>query len=164
MRIHGDRALIAPRSLVFEAIHDPAVLLACIPGCEAVEQIGPDEYRARVVIRLPGIAGAWDLDVRVAEAVPPVSCQLEGRLAGSPGTVTGSATINLDDVPTGGSRLRYLADARIEGPIAWLDSALVERLARTILDQGLARLDQEVGRRAVSDDREAGVTNAGVAT
>jgi len=156
MRIRGDRPLMAPRTAVFEAIHDPAVLLTCIPGCEAVEQTAPAEYQARIVIRLPGIAGVWALKVRVAEAVPPTRCRLEGRIEGSPGTVTGQATLELANEPAGGTRLDYLADARIEGPLAWLDSALVERLARTILEQGLARLDQEVGRRIASDDGAAG--------
>jgi hypothetical protein len=149
---------------VFEAIHDPAVLLACIPGCETIEQVATAEYRARIAIRLPGIAGAWMLNVHVADAVAPAWCRLEGRLEGGPGTVSGRATIDLSDVSAGGSRLVYDADARIDGPLAWLDSALVERLARTILDQGLARLDQEIGRRAGSGAEEPGVAEAGVAT
>jgi len=152
VRIHGERGLIAPRAAVFEAIQDPAVLLACIPGCEAVERTATGEYRGRIVIRLPGIAGAWALSVRVAEAVPPARCRLDGRIEGASGSVAGHATLELEDEPAGGSRLSYVAQARIEGPLAWLDSALVERLARTILEQGLARLDQEVGRREVSDD------------
>jgi carbon monoxide dehydrogenase subunit G len=163
MRLTGDRRFLAPRAMVFVAIHDPAVLLACIPGCEAVEQVAPEEYRARIVIRLPGIAGAWALNVRVADAVPPARCRLEGRIEGTSGTVAGEARLELEDEPDGGSRLDYVAAARIEGPLAWLDTALIERLARTILDQGLARLDQEVGRRA---DGDAGATSneVGVAT
>ena len=163
MRIRGDRRMVAPRAEVFGAIHDPAVLLACIPGCEAVEQAAPAEYRARIVIRLPGIAGAWKLTVRVADAVPPSWCRLDGQIEGASGTVAGTAVIELADEPDGGSRLGYLADARIEGPLAWLDSALVERLAGTVLEQGLARLDQEAGRRAWSE-RAADGRDVGVAT
>ncbi len=164
MRLTGDRRFVAPRTAVFEAIHDPAVLLACIPGCEAVEQTAPDEYRARIVIRLPGIAGSWNLQVRVADSVPPARCRLEGRIEGGPGAVAGQARLELEDELDGGSRLDYLAEARIEGPLAFLDSALVERLARTILDQGLARLDQEVGRRTDDDSTRTHGDEVGVAT
>ncbi len=147
MRIAGHRDLAASRPVVFEAIQDPTVLLACIPGCEAVERDSPTDYRARIAIRLPGIAGSYELVVRVADAQPPATCRLEGHVQGRPGTIAGLATLELIETVGSGTRLVYVADARIEGPLAWLDTGLIERLARTILDQGLARLDQQLGRR-----------------
>ncbi len=154
MRVAGHRTLAAPRDEVFEAIHDPTMLLACIPGCEAVERVSPTGYRAQFALRLPSIAGSYELSVRVVDAIPPASCRLDGRVVGRPGAVTGQATLELTDVD-GGSLLDYTVDARIDGPLAWLDSTLVERLARGILEQGLARLDHDLARRAMAGDAEA---------
>ncbi len=151
MRIAGRRALAAPRQAVFEAIHDPTVLLACIPGCEAVERVSPGEYRARLALRLAAIAGTYELSVRVVEAISPASCRLDGRVRGRPGAVSGQATLELTDVD-GGSLLDYTVDARIDGPLAWLDSSLVERLAGAILEQGLARLDEDLARPAMAGE------------
>ncbi len=154
MRVTGHRTLAAPRDDVFEAIHDPTVLLACIPGCESVERVSPAEYRAQFAIRLPSIAGSYELSVRVVDEIRPASCRLDGRVGGRPGAVTGQATLELTDVE-GGSQLGYTVDARIDGPLAWIDSSLVERLAHGILEQGLARLDHDLARRAMAGDAEA---------
>ncbi len=201
MRIAGSRLIAAPRDAVFDAIHDPSVLLACIPGCEQAERCSPTEYRARLALRLAAIGGTYELSVRVEDAIRPASCRLEGRLDGRPGTITGQATLELTDAGTApdvvpraaattdatteartdatsdaasaatpdavpgahpasaaaaasglGCRLDYVADARIDGPLAWLDSSLVERLARGVLEQGLDRLAEDLARRAVHDE------------
>lgn len=151
MRIAGSRVLGAPRAAVFEAIHDPEVLLACIPGCQSVERTSRDDYQARLAITLPAVGGSYRLSVRVVDASPPVSCRLEAQLDGRPGTIAGQATLGLREADAG-SRLDYRADARLEGPLAWLDSSLVERLARTVIEQGLDRLDRGLTSRPAPAD------------
>ena len=38
MEIKGEYRIAAPRDKVFAALNDPAVLQACIPGCESLEK------------------------------------------------------------------------------------------------------------------------------
>lgn len=155
MRIEGTRVLGAPRAAVFEAINDPEVLLACIPGCESVERTSSADYLARLSIVLPAVGGRFRLEVRVVEANPPASCRLDARLEGRPGTISGQAMLDLVEAPAG-TRLDYRADARLDGPIAWLDTSLVERLARSVIEQGLDRLDRDLARRPAAVDTTAG--------
>jgi uncharacterized protein len=162
VRFTGGRTFSAPRAAVFDAIHDPTVLLACIPGCAAAERVSPTEYRARLALQVAAIGGSYELRVRVVDADRPAACRLEGRLDGRSGTITGRATIALAELDgegdvavtagrgdDAGCRLAYVADARIEGPLAWLDTGLVERLAQRVLAQGLDRLADDLARRAV---------------
>ena len=46
MKISGTATLHAPRADVWEALNDPAVLVATIPGCERLEAVG-DGRRTR---------------------------------------------------------------------------------------------------------------------
>jgi carbon monoxide dehydrogenase subunit G len=149
MRIAGSHLLAAPRQVVFDAIHDPAVLLASIPGCREARRVSPTEYAAELELRLPAVAGAFHLSVRVLDAVSPRHCQLDGRVDGRPGTIAGQALLQLTETGDG-TRLDYTADGRIEGPLAWLDSSLVERLAATLLDQGFERLDRALAAAVAS--------------
>ena len=57
VNVHGTHHMTAPRAAVFDAIRDPRVLLAVIPGCQAVEEVAPDEYEGRITLRLPGAVG-----------------------------------------------------------------------------------------------------------
>ena len=67
---------------------------------------------------------------------------LEGRVEGRVGTIAGRATFQLaDDGPR--TIVEYAGSATVSGPLASLDSRFIEGLARSLVNDGLARL----GRR-----------------
>ena len=145
MNVSGSFILDAPRDEVFRAVCDPAILMAVIPGCEAVEQVGPDEYRGLITLRLPGIVGSYRTHVRLVDAVVPERAGLEGSVEGSLGSIDGRAEFTLaEDAP--GTRLDYHGRAVIGGTLARLDSRFAESLAESLIAQGLRALDQRLTR------------------
>ncbi len=46
MEIKGEYKIAAPRDKVFAALNDPAILQACIPGCESLEKTSDTEMKA----------------------------------------------------------------------------------------------------------------------
>ena len=91
VNIHGSHRFEAPREAVFAAIRDPRVLMAVIPGCEAVEEVAPDQYDGRITLRLPGAVGSYRTHVALVDVVEPERAGLDGRVEGSMGTITGRA-------------------------------------------------------------------------
>jgi carbon monoxide dehydrogenase subunit G len=140
VRIQGSHRFTAPPEAVFAAVRDPAVLLAVIPGCEQVAEVAPDEYEGRILLRLPGAIGSYRTHVRLVDVEPPVRAGLEGRVEGAMGTVDGRADFVLAPAGTG-TAMDYRGDGRIAGPLARLDSRFAERLAGSLIDQGLRALD-----------------------
>jgi carbon monoxide dehydrogenase subunit G len=140
MNVRGWHHLRAPRAAVYAAVCDPRVLMAVIPGCESVEQVSPTEYRAVIRLRLPGIAGRYATQVRLVDVDPPRASGLEGRLEGAMGSITGRADFVLHAAPSG-TDIQYKGHAVIGGPLARLDSRFTERLAESLIDQGLKALD-----------------------
>jgi carbon monoxide dehydrogenase subunit G len=65
------------------------------------------------------------------------------------GTITGRAEFTLADAQPGTS-MAYGGTGQIGGPLARLDTGFAERLAQTLIGQGLAALD----RRLASEGRE----------
>jgi carbon monoxide dehydrogenase subunit G len=141
MRLAGHHRFEAPPEVVFEAICDPAVLLAVIPGAEAVERTGPDTWEGRIALRLPGAVGSYRTHVRLVDADPPARAGLDGRVEGTMGSVTGRADLELTGDPGSGTDLAWRGTARIDGPLARLDSRFAERLADSLISQGLRALD-----------------------
>ena len=127
---------------MFAAICDPGTLLEVIPGCEEIHQVSADEYRGRIAIRLPGIVGTYETLVRLVQADPPAHAALEGRVEGRVGTIAGRAAFRLAD-DGGKTMVEYEGTGVVSGPLARLDSRFIEGLARSLIDEGLARL----GRR-----------------
>ena len=143
MNVRGSRTLAAPPDAVFEAICDPRTLLGVIPGCQAIERVDEVEYRCRISLRLPGLAGTYRTVVRLVDADPPTSGRLDGEVVGALGSITGSASFRL--VATdGGTTVEYDGRATIGGPLARLDSRFVEGLARSLVNQGLGNLDHRL--------------------
>ena len=155
MNIHGSRTLEAPREAVFAAILDPNVLLAVIPGCQAIEQVSATEYRGRISLRLPGMVGSYRTLVRVVEAEAPSDGRLEGEVTGALGSITGGASFHLAG-SDGGTVVDYEGQATIGGPLARLDSRFVEGLAGSLINQGLGELDARL-----RDRPPAGIVSAG---
>jgi uncharacterized protein len=145
VNVVGTHRLAATREEVYAAICDPAMLMAVIPGCEAIEQVGPGDYVGTIALRLPGLAGTFQARVRLVDAVPPDRAQLEGRLEGTAGSLIGRADFDLtrDSMST---VLDYRGQATIQGPLARLDSRFAERLAGTLIDQALRALDERLAR------------------
>ena len=65
MKIEGTREIPAPRDRVWAAFLDPAVLSKAIPGCEALEEVGPGEYKAVMKIGVGAIKGTFEGKVRL---------------------------------------------------------------------------------------------------
>jgi 2-furoyl-CoA dehydrogenase large subunit len=143
MNIRGSHHFDAPREVVFEALRDPRVLMAVIPGCRAVEEVHPDEYEGRIALRLPGAAGTYRTHVRLIDVAPPEHTGLQGRVEGSMGTIEGTARFSLE-ADGAGTRMDYEGSAVIGGPLARLDSRFAERLAESLIGQGLRALDQRL--------------------
>lgn len=140
MKVRGSHRFRAPREAVFGAICDPAVLMAVIPGCEAVAQVVPGEYDGRISLRLPGAVGSYRTRVRLVDVQAPERSGLEGRVEGSMGSITGRADFTLSASGTG-TQLEYRGTGQVQGPLARLDSRFAERLAQSLIDQGLRALD-----------------------
>lgn len=143
MNIRGTHTLGARRDDVFAAICDPDALLAVIPGCRDIEQVGDAEYRGRISLRLPGVVGTYRTVVRLVDSEPPARGELEGELEGSLGTIRGRATFRLTDAGVG-TRIDYEGQAVIGGPLARLDSRFVEGLAGSLIEQGLRNMESRL--------------------
>jgi hypothetical protein len=146
VNLHGTHRFAAPRERVFDAIRDPRVLMAVIPGCEGVEQTAPDEYIGRISLRLPGAVGSYRTTVRMVDVVAPERVGLDGRVEGAMGAITGRADLTLTDAGanpdgTAGTDMDYRGSGTIDGPLARLDSRFAERLAESLIAQGLRALD-----------------------
>jgi carbon monoxide dehydrogenase subunit G len=151
MNIQGSHRFEAPREAVFAAIRDPRVLMSVIPGCESVEQVAPDRYDGLITLRLPGAVGRYRTHVTLVDVVEPEQAGLDGSVEGTMGTITGHADFVLRAAPGGagtGTDMDYRGSGVIGGPLARLDSRFTERLAESLIDQGLRALDLRLATEA----------------
>ena len=142
MKLSGEAVLTAPVADVYAALNDPAVLVRTIPGCQRLEKVGPDSYRATVLAGVASIKGTFDGDVRLTDQAPPNSFTLHAAGAGAPGTVTAVARVSLSPGDAGGTRLSYDADATNGGMIGGVGQRMLAGVARKTAGEFFAAVDR----------------------
>jgi carbon monoxide dehydrogenase subunit G len=142
MKLSGEATLQAGVDEVYAALNDPAVLVRTIPGCQRLEQVGPDAYKATVAAGVASIKGTFDGDVRLADQRPPNAFSLHASGAGAPGTVTAVARVSLEPADGGGTVLRYDADATIGGVIGGVGQRMLTGVARKTAGEFFAAVDR----------------------
>ena len=107
MELTGDIVIAAARARVWAALNDPVVLAACIPGCEAVEAVGPLEKTARVMIKVGPVRARFAGRIVLADVIEAERCSMsfEGS-GGAAGMVRtpGCATRCKPRSPAGSAR------------------------------------------------------------
>jgi carbon monoxide dehydrogenase subunit G len=134
MEILGQQQIAAARQKVWDGLNDPDVLKACLPGCEAVERISPEEFRVIIKTAIGPLKARFQGSLKIAEAKIPESCvmQFEGQ-GGAVGFGKGTASVDLTENAEG-TELRYEAKAQIGGKLAQVGSRLIDSVAKKMAD------------------------------
>src|SRR5262245_64481807 len=103
MKLEGSYEVKAPREKVWSAFLDPETLRKAIPGCEKLEMVGPDEYKATLKIGVAAVKGTFEGKVRLSDKKPSDSYRLAAEGSGGPGFVRADTLISLADIEGGRS-------------------------------------------------------------
>jgi uncharacterized protein len=145
--ISGERTLSADRQRVWDALHDPDVLKAAIPGCEQLEPAGDDSYELTVNVGISAIKGRYSGRITLSESNPLDSYRLVARGSGMAGSAEGDAVISLSEDGEG-TLLRYEASVKASGAMARLGTRLISGAARMMADRFFAAFEEELNKQA----------------
>lgn len=148
MKMEGETLIPAPRALVFEALNDETLLIACIPGCEALERISDTELAASMSAKVGPVKANFKGEVRLENVNPPFGYTLIGQGKGAAGFAKGRADVVLHEDGSGGTRLSWSVEASIGGKLAQIGSRLIDQTARKYADDFFARFNALVAERA----------------
>lgn len=135
MELQGSVTIPSTPDKVWQALNNPDVLRQCIPGCEEVRQISPEEMHARVMLKLGPVRANFVGKVKLTDVRPVQGCTLnfEGS-GGSAGFAKGSSVITLSATPEG-TRLDYTAQASVAGKLGQIGGRLMDASARQLADR-----------------------------
>src|SRR3982750_3753249 len=96
MEMSGEQLVPAPQPAVWDALNDPQMLKACVPGCESIELIGDNEYQVLMVARVGPVSAKFKGKLTLSDIKPPNSYALafEGQ-GGAAGFAKGGAQVRL---------------------------------------------------------------------
>ena len=145
MEIKGEYRIPASREKVFAALNDPAVLQACIPGCESLEKTSDTEMKAKVRMRIGPVSASFSGKVTLSDIDPPNGYRISGEgQGGAAGFAKGGAVVALRE-DAGDTVLNYNADAQVGGKIAQVGARLIDGTAKKLADEFFGKFATMVG-------------------
>jgi carbon monoxide dehydrogenase subunit G len=144
MDMSGDRLIAATKERVWEALNDPEILKACIPGCESIEKTSENEMKAVAAVKLGPISARFSGKVLLSDLDPPNGYKISGEgQGGVAGFAKGGAVVQLTD-EAGGTRLTYQVNAQIGGKMAQLGARLIDSTAKQMAEAFFTKFSSAV--------------------
>ena len=157
MEMSGEQHISLPQERVWEALNDPAILKACIPGCESIDRVSGTEYKVAMTAAVGPVKAKFSGKLLLSDINPPNSYSLnfEGS-GGAAGFGKGSAQVSLAP-ESGGTLLTYKAQASVGGKLAQIGSRLIDGVAKKMADDFFIRFNKTVAHAAESASPVAAV-------
>lgn len=144
MTMTGDVQLPAAREVVWDKLNDPAVLKACIPGCEELTKSGDNQFEAVAKMKVGPVSARFKGKVTLTDLDPPNGYRISGEGEGGvAGFAKGGATVVLAE-QEGGTLLTYNVEAQIGGKLAQLGQRLINGAAKKLADEFFAKFAEAV--------------------
>ncbi len=156
MEMSGERRISASRVRVWQALNDPLVLKASIPGCERLDRLSDTEMNLTAAMKIGPVAARFTGKVTLTDIDPPNGYRIAGEgQGGVAGFAKGGADVRLTedgDVTV----LAYDVKAQVGGKLAQLGARLVDASARHMADAFFSRfaelLAPPVAEEAVAEE------------
>jgi carbon monoxide dehydrogenase subunit G len=136
MDMNGERRIPAPRQRVWDALNDPEMLKAAIPGCESVTKTADDAFEAKVSVKIGPMAAKFGGKVKLENIQAPASYTISGEgNGGAMGFAKGGADVALEEVGPNETLLKFAVKAQVGGKMAQLGARLIDATAKQMSDQ-----------------------------
>jgi hypothetical protein len=144
MEMSGEQRIALAQQKVWDALNDPEILKACIPGCDSIEKVTDTEYKVGMTAAVGPVKARFAGKLQLKDLNPPNSYALAfDGTGGAAGFGKGGATVSLS--PEGDATLlRYTANAQVGGKLAQVGSRLIDGVARKMADDFFARFNAKV--------------------
>jgi uncharacterized protein len=145
MKLEGEYRIAAPRQRVWDALNNPVVLQACIPGCQELVLVSPSEIDTRILAQLGPVKSVFATRITLTDLQPPERYTLSGEGKGAAaGFGRGQAIVSLREEQAA-TVLCYTAEIKVGGKLAQIGSRLIEGAARKLTDEFFGQFAQQLG-------------------
>ncbi len=133
MQMVGEQLIAASCKQVWEALNNPEILRASIPGCQSLDKESDERFAATVEIKVGPIGARFKGAVTLTDLNPPNSYTLllEGN-GGIAGSAKGAAKLRLNETTDGGTLISYEVDAQVGGRMAQLGGPIIDATAKQL--------------------------------
>lgn len=157
MQMTDSRRIEAPREKVWEALNDPEVLKASIPGCEELVKHSDTELEAKVRLKVGPVKATFGGKVTLNDLDPPKGYTIEGEGSGGvAGFARGAARVVLEEDGPDATILHYEVDAKVGGKLAQLGARLIDSTSKRLAGEFFNAFSEQVAPTGADNEPASG--------
>jgi hypothetical protein len=147
MDMTGQRTLQVTQQQAWEALNDPEILKACIPGCQKFELSGDQKFTVAAGIKMGPVSALFNGSVQLTDIVAPQSYKLHfDAQGGVAGFGKGEAAVQIKPLEKA-CELHYTVHSSVGGKIAQLGQRLVDGVAKNMAEDFFKRFEAELDKK-----------------
>jgi carbon monoxide dehydrogenase subunit G len=131
---------------VFEFLQNPHNVATCFPGAELTEDLGDDQYKGKVKIKLGPVTAAFSGTAKITEKDETARRAVlvaEGKDARGSGTAKATATMQVEPTETG-SNVLLKTDLTISGKLAQFGRGIMADVSNRMVGDLAARVRERI--------------------
>lgn len=144
MKISGSNVIDQPVDKVWDALLDPRVLVATIPGCERLETTGDNEYAMTVTAGVAAIKGTYNGSCSLSDLHQHQSLVMRLSGAGAPGTVDATVSVAFTEPAPGQTQIAYDADAVVGGMVGGVGQRMLSSVSKRMAGEFFGNVGQAI--------------------
>jgi uncharacterized protein len=155
MLIEGQFAVAAPPHALIGHLLDAGMMASCLPGCQSLEPLSDDRYRAVVVVGIAGISARFNLTVEITRrSERSVWSVTRGEEGGNASSLHAESQVSLE--PAGdGTLVSYRSEVSLTGRLGRFGLGMMKKKAQSLgeefalnLRTRIEQLPGDIGRAA----------------
>ena len=167
MKISGSNVIDQPVDKVWDALLDPRVLVATIPGCERLETTGDNQYAMTVTAGVAAIKGTYNGSCSLSDLEQHRSLVMRLSGAGAPGTVDATVNVAFSEPAPGQTQIAYDADAIVGGMVGGVGQRMLSSVSKRMAGEFFGNVGAALaggGRASAVETSPGGAAEPGVFT
>jgi len=146
MKISGSNIVPFPVETVWDAILDPRVLVATIPGCEQLAATGENAYDMTVTAGVAAIKGTYQGSCTLSDLASNESLVMHLSGAGAPGTIDATVKVFFGEAEPGVTKIDYEADAVVGGMVGGVGQRMLTSVSKRMAGEFFGNVASAIGQ------------------
>lgn len=148
MLIDGRFPVLAPPQALLQHLFDARLMASCLPGCESLEALADDRYRAVVVVAMAGIKARFDLQVQITRRDESnVWATTRGEEGGQASSLQADSQITLTATPEG-TLVSYRSEVSVTGRLGRFALGMMKKKAQMLGEEFAVNLRRKLDELA----------------
>ena len=150
MKITGSNVVPHPVEAVWDALLDPQVLVATIPGCSQLAATGENAYDMTVTAGVAAIKGTYQGSCTLSDLNEHESLVMRLTGAGAPGTIDATVQVAFSEEEPGVTKIDYEADAVVGGMVGGVGQRMLTSVSKRMAAEFFGNVSNAIGAPAVA--------------